>query len=396
MPTVPHSAAAATTVAPARACAYAVLRRVFERGAYADRALQAEASALDQRDRALAMRLSYGSVQRSGTLDFLIEQLADRPAARLDPPLLAAVRLGLYELLYLRGSPDYAIVADAVELAKAHGRAGHGLVNAVLRRATREGPASLLEGLSEQTPAQAAVMHSHPEWIARLWWEQLGVERARAMLAADNEPGELALRANTLVTDAVSLAQELAVATHPDPRLPEALVTDEPFDVHASQLWGEGAFLAQSRAAMLVARALEPAPDERILDLCAAPGGKSTHIAALMGDRGEIVAIERDRRRAGGLVRTARRLRTTASRSPTRRRRSWAGRSSTACSSIRPAPGWGRCRHAPICAGGSRPPRSPRWRVCRRRSCPPARRPSVRGACLSTLRARSHLLRMSN
>src|SRR5271155_3874487 len=137
----------AASVAPARRCAYAVLRRVFERGAYADRALTAEAAQLDPRDRALAMRLSYGAVQRRGTLDHLIEQLAERPAARLDPPLLAALRLGLYELLYLDGSPDYAVVADAVELAKTRippTRSGHGLVNAVLRRAAREGAGALL------------------------------------------------------------------------------------------------------------------------------------------------------------------------------------------------------------------------------------------------------------
>src|SRR5271170_4540208 len=142
IPTVPSSPAA--TVGPARSCAYTVLRRVFERGAYADRAFTAEATELSPRDRALAMHLAYGAVQRRGTLDHLIEQLAGRPAMALDAPLLAALRLGLYELLYMRGAPDYAVVADAVELAKAHARAGHGLVNAVLRRAAREGPETLL------------------------------------------------------------------------------------------------------------------------------------------------------------------------------------------------------------------------------------------------------------
>src|ERR1700681_4487481 len=106
------------TVAPARRCAYAVLRRVFERAAYADRALQAEAKDLDARDRALAMQLAYGAVQRRKTLDHLIVALTERPAERLEEPVLAALRLGLYELLYLRGSPDYAVVADAVELVK--------------------------------------------------------------------------------------------------------------------------------------------------------------------------------------------------------------------------------------------------------------------------------------
>ncbi len=266
--------------AKARVCAYTVLRRVFEDGAYADRALQAEAKELDARDRALAMRLIYGAVQRKGTLDHLIERLAERPSERLDARLLAALRLGLYELLYLGGAPDHAVVADGVELAKGGARGGHGLVNAVLRRGAREGP-GLLDGLSDETPQQAAVKHSHPEWIARLWWEQLGASDTRALMAYDNEPGEVALRVNTLLTDAATLAGELPVATHTDPDLPEALVLEGPFDAHDSPAWRAGAFLAQSRAAMQVSRVLDPQPGERVLDLCAAPGGKSTHLAAL-------------------------------------------------------------------------------------------------------------------
>jgi 16S rRNA (cytosine967-C5)-methyltransferase len=296
-----------TTIAPARRCAYVVLRRVFEDGAYADRALHGEAKELDARDRALAMRLAYGAVQRKGTLDYVIERLAERPAERLDARLLAALRLGLYELLYLSGAPDHAVVADGVELAKGGARGGHGLVNAVLRRGAREG-AALLAGLGDQTPEQAAVKHSHPEWIARLWWEQLGPQDARALMACDNEPGEVALRANTLLTDAATLAGELAVSTHADPDLPEALVLEGPFDAHDSPGWRAGAFLAQSRAAMRVSRALDPQPGERVLDLCAAPGGKTTHLAALMEGRGEVVAVERNARRAGMLTRTAQRL----------------------------------------------------------------------------------------
>ena len=294
--------------AEARVCAYVVLRRVFEDGAYADRALQGEAKRLDARDRALAMRLLYGTVQRKGTLDYLIERLADRPPERLDARLLAALRLGLYELLYLDGAPDHAVVADGVELAKGGARGGHGLVNAVLRRGAREGPA-LLAQLGDETPPQAAIKHSHPEWIARLWWEELGASDARALMAYDNEPGEVALRANTLLTDAATLARELPVATHADSALPEALVLEGPFDMHDSPAWRAGAFLAQSRAAMHVSRVLDPRPGERVLDLCAAPGGKSTHLAALMGGEGEVVAVERNARRAGMLTRTAQRLR---------------------------------------------------------------------------------------
>jgi 16S rRNA (cytosine967-C5)-methyltransferase len=295
------------TIAPARRCAYVVLRRVFEDGAYADRALHGEAKRLDPRDRALAMRLVYGTVQRKGTLDYLIEQLAERSPEKLDARLLAALRLGLYELLFLSGAPDHAVVADGVELAKGGARGGHGLVNAVLRRGVREGPA-LLDGLSDETPAQAAVKHSHPEWIAQLWWEQLGSSDARALMAYDNEPGEVALRVNTLLTDAATLAGELPVATHADPDLPEALVLEGPFDAHDAPAWRAGAFLAQSRGAMHVSRVLDPQPGDRVLDLCAAPGGKSTHLAALMQGQGEVVAVERNSRRAGMLTRTAQRL----------------------------------------------------------------------------------------
>jgi 16S rRNA (cytosine967-C5)-methyltransferase len=295
--------------AKARICAYAVTRRVFEQGAYADRALQTEARSLDARDRALAMRLAFGTIQRRATLDHLIERLAGRPVGKLDAPLLAALRLGLYELLYTSGAPDRAVVADAVELAKLHGpRAAHGFVNAVLRRATREGTGALLGDLREDTPEQAAVMHSHPEWIARLWWEELGPQEVRALLAADNEPGELALRVNTLVADPSEVAQMLGTRLHTNPELPEALVLDGPFDLHSSEAWRSGAVIAQSRAAMLVARALDPKPGERVLDLCAAPGGKSTHLAALMGDEGEVLAVERNPARAAALRETAKRL----------------------------------------------------------------------------------------
>jgi 16S rRNA (cytosine967-C5)-methyltransferase len=295
--------------AKARVCAYTVLRRVFEQGAYADQAFHSAAAGLDSRDRALAMRLAFGAVQRKLTLDHVIGKLTERGLERLDAAVLAALRLGLYELLYLSGAPDRAVVGDAVELAKSVRSQGFGLVNAAMRRAAREGAAVLLADLSEDTPEQAAVMHSHPGWLARMWWEQFGAEQARSLMVADNEPGELALRANSLRgATAATLLAELAVPAHDDPELPEALVLDSALDLHRTQAWRRGAAIAQSRAAMLVARVLAPRPGERVLDLCAAPGGKSSHIAALMGGEGEVVAVERNRARAARMVETLSRL----------------------------------------------------------------------------------------
>ena len=303
--------AKARAPAPARLCAHAVLERVFDHGAYADRALHAHAGGLDQRDRALAMRLVFGTVQRRGTLDHLIAALAERPPERLDGHVRTALRLGLYELLYLGGAPDRAVVSDAVELAKGpRGRAGtggHTLVNAVLRRASREGPA-LLAGLRDRDPQEAAVAHSHPAWLAASWWEELGPARARALMIADNEPAELAFRVNTLRGNAAAVRSELGLPPGLDPELPEAIVLDGAFAAHDSEAWREGRIVAQSRAAMLVSRALAPQPGERVLDLCAAPGGKTTHLAALMEGRGEVVAVERSRARAAELRRTVKRL----------------------------------------------------------------------------------------
>ncbi len=300
----------------ARHVAFGVVRRVFDEGAYADRALPAEAdrAGLDARDRAFATQLAYGTVQRKATLDDLLGRLAERSPDRLDPLVLAAARLGLYQLLYLDGVPDHAAVAESVELAKPNGRGAAGLVNAVLRRAAREGRGALLGPLHDRDPAAAAIKHSLPAWIAERWFAELGPEAARALMAASNEPPERALRANTLVTDRDRLAAALSIRTTTDPRLPEALVLHEPFDLRGSPLYAHGSAWPQSRAAMVVSRALAPRPGERVLDLCAAPGGKATHLAALADDEAEVVAVERHEGRAAALRETCERLRTCSVR----------------------------------------------------------------------------------
>lgn len=298
---------APSAVSPARTCAFAVVRRVFERGAYADRALHAEAVGLDSRERALAMALSYGTIQRRETLDYVAARLASRPLRELDPPVLAALRLGLFQLLFLGGVAEHAAVNESVQLAKLARGGGATLVNAVLRRAVREGRA-ILDELDDSSSDRAAIMHSVPEWLAGRWWEELGGEHARALMRRVNEPAESALRVNRLVAAVPDVVARLPIAARSAPGLPEGIVVAEPFDAHASALFEEGAIMPQSRGSMLVARVLNPNPGDRVLDLCAAPGAKTTHLAALMGDEGELVAVERHAGRAGALQRTCRRM----------------------------------------------------------------------------------------
>jgi 16S rRNA (cytosine967-C5)-methyltransferase len=302
----PQSPGRNVAATPARACAFAVLRRVFEQDAWADRALHGEASRLrlDARDRALAMQLGYGAVQRRATLDALIEALAGRPPERLEPTVLAGLRLGLFQLLFLDRVPAHAAVGESVALVKSESPGGAKLVNAVLRRAARDGR-DWLAGLGDETPEQAALRHSHPEWIARLWWDALGPETARELLGAGNRPAEHAIRANTLKIGPDELQKRLPVGSRVEH---DALVLDGPWDVHASAEYEAGLCMPQSRAAQAVARLLDPRRGDRILDLCAAPGGKTTHLAALIGDEGEIAAIERHAGRAQALRRTAERM----------------------------------------------------------------------------------------
>lgn len=294
----------------ARRAAYATLRRVFEEGAWADRALRAEAErlGLEGRERAQAQALAYGAVQRRGTSDHFAAVLAGRSLRRIDAPLVAALRLGLYELLFAAAGAEHAAVDQAVALAKGRGgrRRGAGLVNAVLRRAARERD-ELLGTLDDGDPDAAAVAHSVPPWLAGLWWRELGADSARSLLAAVNEPPELALRANGLRGDRAAALARLAAAgieaRAADPALPPApagsiLVTGGGRG-GVEELVAAGVVVPQSRASASVVEILAPRRGERVLDLCAAPGAKAAQIAAALGDRGAgLVAVERHPGRA--------------------------------------------------------------------------------------------------
>src|SRR5262249_18766372 len=179
----------------ARTAAYQVVLRVFEDDAYADRVLRAAAADLDSRDRSLAQRLAYGTVQRVRTLDHAIGTLGKRPVRKLDPPVRAALRLGAYQLGFT-DVPEHAAVNETVELVRAARlERAVAFTNAVMRRLGK-GLAQLLATLPEGTSAEAALKHSYPDWVADVWWEELGPEDALALMQAQNEPPERVVRLN--------------------------------------------------------------------------------------------------------------------------------------------------------------------------------------------------------
>ena len=305
------------SVAPARQLAFATIRETFEDGAHTERAFRAAADKLEisGRERAQAQRLAFGAVQRRGTTDAAIERLAGRSTRLLDPPVLAALRLGLYELLFADGTPDHAAVDQAVELVKGADAAhASGLVNAVLRRATRE-RAELTKALlgDDSTAAAAAVAHSAPEWLARMWWKELGPDAARPLLAACNQPAEVAMRAD--VDPAAALAQLREAGVEAAPAVgewplagPEMIVISGRTGAAVPEMVAAGSLTPQSRGSAAVVEVLEPHEGDHLLDLCAGPGIKTGQISARMAGRGELISVELDPDRAAEVAAQARRL----------------------------------------------------------------------------------------
>jgi 16S rRNA (cytosine967-C5)-methyltransferase len=265
------------TVAPSRRVAFAVVQRVFEEDAYADRAFASRAAVLDARDRALAQRIAYGTVQRVRALDHGIDTLGRRPVRKLDPPVRAALRIAAYQLAYLEGVPDRAAVHESVELVRQAGiERAVAFTNAVGRRLA-EGLRELLAGLPEERPHEAALRHSYPDWVADVWWRDLGAEDARELMRVQNEASPTVVRRNRLMNGEVQGTR--------DADLEDALHVDR-VDERAL---AAGLVVPQSVGSQLAGLIVDAREGDRVLDLCAAPGAKATQIAERAA---EVVAVE--------------------------------------------------------------------------------------------------------
>jgi len=288
----------------ARETAYYITRRVSG-GGYISLLLRygMGASGLDARERALVAELVYGTQRFRNRLDFIIAAFSRRSPAELDPGLLDVLRLGVYQLSEMR-VPPHAAVNETVNLAKkVAGRGAASYANAVMRAA-----GAGMEGISWPDRADLAryleIRHSHPRWLVEYLMRALGSREAEMLCTANNEIPPLTLRANTERIDAEGLLREIegrGGTAYRSPLLPEALRDVSLGYESLLELLEGGLCMVQDESSMLVGRALDPAPGDLVVDACAAPGGKTTHLASLYGGLCRVIAVDINERRLDAL-----------------------------------------------------------------------------------------------
>ena len=298
----------------ARRLAYDVLTRVDE-GAYSDLVLDAALGAvpdLDPRDRALATELVYGVLRRRGSLDFILKSFCRQPLKKLQPNVLRLLRLGVYQLRYLDRIPERAVVHSMVELSRRCGldRAS-GLVNGVLRSYLRE-PQRVVWPDPDQDPL-GWMEHSLslPRWLAQRWLAQYGSEDALTLAKSQLTAAPVTLRVNTLKLSREAFMthlEQVGIVAEATRFAPEGVILPHAGDLPRLPGRQEGWYQVQDEASMFMAHLLSVEPGQRVLDACAAPGGKTTHIAALTDNRAEILAVDLHPQRLEVLQRGASRL----------------------------------------------------------------------------------------
>ena len=278
----------------AREVALLTLNACERQGGWSDGALkkQIASAGLDSRDAGLATQLCFGVLQNRVLLDFYLSKYSSIPLKRLEGKVLQALRIGLYQMLFLTRVPNSAAVDRAVALTRAHCKnpRAPGMVNAILRNLERN--LDRLPTIPEGDPAAYyATLYSHPVWLVEELLEQLGSEGTAAFLQADNSQPPITAMVNTVKTDLQGLAQALQaekVGLEPHPWLDGCVVLSRSGNLEERKAFQEGLFYVQDPASRLAVLALDPEPGMKVLDVCAAPGGQSFAAAIRMEDRGEI------------------------------------------------------------------------------------------------------------
>jgi 16S rRNA (cytosine967-C5)-methyltransferase len=274
-----------------------ILVKIETRKAYSDILLDSalRCPGISRRDGALLSELTYGTLRWRGRIDAHLQVLIRRPLCKTDPFLRNLLRIAIYQISFLDRIPDYAAVNAAVVIAKLHGGGqAAGFVNAVLRRYLREQPERKLpKPDSERAEVSALAEYwSHPQWLIEKWRDYVGEGEITALLEANNEEPPLVLRANKLRTtreDLIRIFEREGIDAVATRWSPQGVRVRSKAPIEQLPGFSEGIFQVQGEASQLVSYLLRPEPGERVLDACAAPGGKTTHIAELMQDRGKIV-----------------------------------------------------------------------------------------------------------
>jgi 16S rRNA (cytosine967-C5)-methyltransferase len=293
-----------------------LLKLDFAEGVYISEVLdrQLKQSALKNQERGLATELVYGVTRQKFLLDHLIEQATKRSVEQQSPVLLNILRLGLYQLRFLSHIPVQAVVHSAVELAKENKlQRLSAVVNGVLRNYVRQQEAGSVDlALPEDPKARLSILYSFPLWIVDLWWQQLGPEGCAKLLSWFNRTPHLDLRVNALRAERSQVQQMLAEAgirSQALEGLPQGLrLLDSPGAIEGLPGYGEGYWSVQDGAAQWAVIALAPQSGELILDLCAAPGGKTTYIAEYMDNQGSVYAFDKHHARLRRLAENVERL----------------------------------------------------------------------------------------
>jgi 16S rRNA (cytosine967-C5)-methyltransferase len=298
----------------ARQLAVEVLNQVEQEHAYANIELDKwlRTHHLAPRDRALATELVYGTLRWRSLLDLAITNASARPLRRMAPIVRNTLRVTAYQVFYLSTIPVHAAVNEAVNVVRqlGEGRA-QGFVNAVARRMASEGKPQTLPNRSTTISEQLATEWSHPEWLVKRWLNAYGEAAVRAFLPINQLPAPMVLRVNTLQTSREQFLATLAqqnIAAYAG-LTPEAVIIVD--NVRTADIPGfdMGRFVVQDVSSQLVAHALNPQPKETVADMCSAPGGKATHLAQLMDDKGKVIAMEVHEHRCHLVETTAQRLR---------------------------------------------------------------------------------------
>jgi len=297
----------------ARLLAFRILQDVERHGAPADEATNRLLASVhpNARDRGLTVELVYGVLRHRGTLDWRLDHVSDRTMERLPLPIRTALRLAAYQLFHLERIPASAAINESVALAKTvRGRDWSGFVNAVLRTLQRDPPPPWPD--MARGPLEAlAVRYSCPRWLVDRWLARFGLTDAEGLCRATVAIPPLTLRVNTLRSTRETLQAQFlnaGIESQPTAVSPIGLTLEKQGAITDLPLFHDGAFYVEDEAAQLVPLLLDVQPGERILDACAAPGGKATHLAAIMQNRGEIIACDQSRSRLHLLEQNCRRL----------------------------------------------------------------------------------------